>query len=399
MEVGQQEGSELALENDVPSPRLTEAFGLSGLQFLSKTLEMDRRRADASIKLNRSMGAWVSKKSPANDDDPDGPGHIEGPVNKQICMRARKSKICGKRHEPDVCVASLEQAFLAHIAGFDLESTGTINIEELILILERCSLFDDFFTANKVRNYFITWAQGCNMAHGTGQWNDNGVGFLEFKEVLMWGSDLKCVEFAKCAQKVINLSRKMCDKSSSVQRRLEVVFDAYCKQKAEMMTAFEFGGLCQQVGVYEEDKFTMGDVYSLFYHISGQVHGEGINFEAFIEVIREVSKRVEHDSDEVFEQFAKAVESLDKDDETVRNLKMRLKKAASIVGGNDWRGFFHSCDPDQSGNIDWEEFLVMCREKLHLNDKESHLQILFDKLDEDGSGELEIDFLCAFIAS
>lgn len=381
--------------------RLTEALGLSTLQELRKTLDMDQKRTDASVKINRSMSKWIAKKNPNFEENANIQDASDNHDYRKTMMKPRKSKIQGRRMENEECILSLEQAFLAHSAAFDLDGDGTICVEELIIILERCGLFDDFFTPNKIRNYFNTWAEGCNELQVlTAPLTDGSIGYPEFQDVLMWGADIKGVDFTQCAQRVVRLSRKLCDKSSSVQKRLEVVFDAFCKNSSVRITAFEFGGLCQKVGVYQEDKFTMGDVYSLFYQISGVVHGEGVDFEGFVSIIGQVGERLGI-GEEVFEVFAKAVELLDTDEETIIRVKMRLKQAAGIVGGSNWREFFHQCVPQHKGAglLDWDAFLHMCREKLHLNDRDSHLRILFDKLDVDGSGDLEIDELFQFIES
>merc|ERR1719440_2585248 len=118
-------------------------------------------------------------------------------------MQPRKSKVHGHRTGIEECIISLEQAFLAHSAAFDLDGDGTICVEELIIILERCGLFDDFWTANKIRNYFNTWADGCNQLQGEAPCDDDGsIGFREFQDVLRWGADIKGVDFAQCAQRV-----------------------------------------------------------------------------------------------------------------------------------------------------------------------------------------------------
>merc|ERR1711972_775796 len=156
-------------------------------------------------------------------------------------------------------------------------------------------------TANKVRNYFQTWAEGCNRMQRNMPVETESIGYKEFRMVLMWGADMRGDDFQRCAEKVIRLSRKVCDKASSTQKRLEVIFDAFCKKNPIRMTAFEFGTLCQKVNVFQKDKFSMADVYSLFYKISGVVHGEGVGFDGFIGVIREVGKRLElSDPEEVF---------------------------------------------------------------------------------------------------
>lgn len=385
-------------QEEVESPRiLTGASGLSTLESLQKTLDLDGRRANANIQLNKSMSEWICRKTPGNPSYR--PSENLPQPNEMLSQSCRTCKVNGVRNASTFCVVSLEEAFRAHSAAFELNGEGKICVEELIQILERCRLLDEFFTANKIRNYFSTWAFGCNHVHGvTDPLTHDGLGFQEFEDILRWGADIKGVDFESCAQRVVRLSRKLCDKSSSVQRRLEVVFDAFCKRKPDVMSAFEFGLLCQKMGVYQEDKFTMGDVYSLFYQISGVVHGDGVSFPAFIEVLRLVGERLEI-GEALFDHIAEGVKSLDADQEMIARVKMRLMKAAEIVGGADWRAFFHSCDPDQSGTIEWDEFLAMCRDRLHLNDREPHLRILFDKLDLEGSGELPIDVLIEFIES
>jgi len=379
-----------------PLPPMT---GLDSLADLQKKVNMDSRRAIASIGLNRSMQTWIARKSPYHGQDGNEFDSCSPKGSKSMTvMAARESSIRTARSSThNECILSLEQAFYAHAAAFDTDVDCMICVEELIIIFERCYLFDEFVTPNKVRNYFNTWVDGCNHVNGTSALPDSGIGYEEFKDVLQWAADMKSQTIAECAQKVVRLSRKLCDKSASVQRRLEVVFDAFCKKDPQYMSAFEFGNLCQKIGVYEQDKFTMGDVYCLFFQINGVVHGTGVSFDGFISVLAEVGKRLEI-GEEVYSVFARAVEVLDTDEETIGRVKMRLRQAASIVGGHDWRQFFHDFDADGSGSIDWDEFLALCREKLHLADRDNHLRILFDRLDEEGSGELNISILTSFIA-
>jgi len=387
------------------SVHLTTASGLASLDDLKRQVRRDSSRTTANCALNKSMQTWIARKSSSygeNCDDLE----LASPKgsNRMSLMKARKSQISRKRTSmTDECIVSLEQAFLAHSAAFDLDGDGTICVEELIIIFDRCNLFDEFFTPNKVRNYFNMWAEGCNHANGTATaLPDNGIGYDEFKVVLQWAADMKAQSIIDCAQKVVRLSRKLCDKSASVQKRLEVVFDAFCKKDPQCMSAFEFGNLCQKVDIYDQDKFSMGDVYCLFYEMNGVVHGKGIDFDGFIHVLGEVGTRLDI-GEEVYPIFARGVELLDTDEETVSRIKMRLRQAATIVGSTDrgstdWRQFFYTCDPDGSGSINWEEFLSMCREKLHLADRDCHLRILFDRLDDEGTGELNISDLVNFIS-
>lgn len=393
------------MESSPEPPRLTNVVGLSTLSDIRKACELDQKRIIASMQLTRSMEDWIALKSPRSaiidEEEEEGDANSRKklvPARSFSFLKPRWSKVVDRKVCVDECILSLEQAFLAHSAAFDLDGDGTICVEELILIFDRCALFDELFTPNKVRNYFSTWADGCNHIQGrNATLQDDGIGFQAFQTVLRWGADIKGVDFARCAEKVVRLSRKLCDKSSSVQRRLEVVFDAFCKKNPTRMSAFEFGTLCGKVGIYDENKFTMADVYSLFYKISGVVHGEGVDFEGFVSVLNEIGTRLDLEQhDEVFEMFAKAVEILDTDEETITRVRMRLRHAAGIVGGSDWRHFFRNLGHKQ-GVLGWDDFLELCRDKLHLADRDNHLRILFDKLDEDGSGELDIDDFIHFI--
>jgi Ca2+-binding EF-hand superfamily protein len=319
-------------------------------------------------------------------------------TTRMSVMDARKVKISKKRMSlHDECILSLRQAFQAHIAAFDLEDRGTICVEELIIIFDRCHLFNELFTPNNVRNYFNTWVEGCNQVKGVaGALPEYGIGYEEFRDVLQWAADMTSQGITESAQKVVRMSRKLCDKNASIQKRLEVVFDAYRQQDPIYLSALEFGLLCQKLNIYQQDKFSMGDVYCLFYQINGNAHGAGVDFASFILVIKEIGKHLEI-GEEVYTRFANAVELLDTDEETISRLKLRLKQAATVVSGPDWRGFFHSCHGG-SGKIDWDEFLSMCRDRLHLAENDNHLRVLFDRLDEDGSGELEIEMLITFIS-
>jgi hypothetical protein len=145
-------------------------------------------------------------------------------------------------------ISNLEQAFETHCKAFDMDGDGTISVEELIIILDRCNLFDDYFTQDKVRIYFGTWIDGCNPLSGLAQpIGDAGIGFAEFQTVLSWAADMLRIDWYTAALRVVRFSQKLCDKEASVQRRLEVVFDAHCRANSTHMSAFEFGALCRKL--------------------------------------------------------------------------------------------------------------------------------------------------------
>lgn len=202
-------------------------------------------------------------------------------------------------------------------------------------------------------------------------------------------------EFAECAQKIIRLSKRLCDSKSSDRRRLEAVFDAYCKRNADRMNVYEFSSLCRRLGVFQPGKMATGDIYSLFKNSAHADHS-GIDFAGFLHLLGELGKRLGV-GDQILETFASEVARLDNDEHTIRKVKLRMKHAASGASDEGWRQFFRACDEDGNGLLEWEEFYSMCRERLHLTERENHLKILFERLDADDSGELSVEELIAFI--
>ena len=78
-----------------------------------------------------------------------------------------------------------------------------------------------------------------------------------------------------------------------------------------------------------------------------------------------------------------------------------MKAAAYTQGGKDWEKLFREQDKDHSGQVDWPEFLSMCRRVLKLtSDKadDKSLGRVFGMLDGDRSGTVSIEELCAFDA-
>lgn len=291
----------------------------------------------------------------------------------------------------------LQKAFESIAASFDMDGDGTLAPREVLHVLGRCQLLDDVLTATKVQNFFRTWEVGCNQVLGENMDVSSmldGIGWEEFEALIKWCSDMKGMDIARCSARVIRLSRKLCDGKSSVTRRLRTVFEAFCKQDAERLGAYEFSNLCTSVRCFQRETFSIGDTYAIFYR--NCKHEKGINFDEFWEILEEIGSRLDI-GDKVYELFASGVTRLDVDEADIRRVKLKVKHAASSASTEGWRQFFHSCDIDGSGRMDWDEFYHMCKERLQLPERENHLKILFEKLDHDDSGELSIDELIAFI--
>lgn len=296
-----------------------------------------------------------------------------------------------------VDIDTLEDAFYAICASFDMDGDGSIDSEELVHIFGRCQLFDEWLTPNKVRNYFKTAAHGCNLdIHDGLEAFTQDIDYEDFESVLRWGADMKGVDFAYAANRVVRLSRKLCDGRSSDHRKLETVFDAFCKTQEHHMTPYEFATLCKKLDLFEDEgKFSVADVYSIFYCVLPS-KTESMDFSNFMEMLSHTGKKLGI-GEEVFPLFASAVSKLDIDEPMLRMVKLKIKHAACSASSSGWRQFFRDCDQDGSGQMDWDEFYHMCVEVLHLHDRVNHLKLLFEKLDEDDSGELSIDELIEFI--
>jgi len=384
---------------------LTDPPTLATLSGLQDQLMLDSRRAGANIALNKSMTTWVTckaetvigqRKDGSRDlaDERDQLSSRDS-SRSRLTTAPRMSRVLETRqflNEREI--NSLQQAWDAHVASFTVEGDGRLNVEELIIILDRLRIFDESFTPSKVRNHLNTWADGCSKEYLTSQ--PDGVeviGFEEFNCLMIWAADLKCVPYDDLIDRVIRLSRKLCDHAASLQRKLEVVFDAMCKTDPHRMSHFEFANLCRSIDL----PLCMGDIFLLFSQQSEGGLEKGVDYKGFIRVLQKVGHKLGFEENEVFRKFGQAVEALEFDEDTLLRIRKRLQKAAGIVGGNDWVQFFMNFDTDHSGTLDWEEFLNICRDKLHLADRDTHLKIVFERLDVEGKGEIAITAMIEFI--
>merc|ERR1719462_716875 len=69
----------------------------------------------------------------------------------------------------------------------------------------------------------------------------------------------------------------------------------------------------------------------------------------------------------------------------VNRMCMRLF-AATRSAGVTLEQLFRDLDEDNSGTLEFKEFCTLCRERLKMVDSRAHLMLLFQAVDDDGSG-------------
>jgi len=292
---------------------------------------------------------------------------------------------------------SLEEAYELHSHNFDADGDGTMGLEEIMLLLERCKFFDEFLTKKKARVYLLTWEGGCNHVVGLGRTRDSkGFGYEEFERLLQWVADIKMVPFDRLAGKVVGLSSQICDKSSSVRRKLEVVFQTYAVQEQGRMSVFEFAALCSKSGLYERGRFCTGDAHQIYHRHRGCA--ESIDFDGFLAVLTEVGRYSDAGTN-IRLKVASHCDSLKADEAMLSKLRLKMRVAACAIEGREWEHFFRSMDADGSGSLTWDEFYKMCRLQLHLLDHDNHLRTLFSRLDTDMCGEIAVEELISFVSN
>jgi len=131
-----------------------------------------------------------------------------------------------------------------------------------------------------------------------------------------------------------------------------------------------------------------------------------INFDEFLSMTRDELKISEAES-----RIRMVFESLDTDEsgevsieeliefvaDPSQRMRSRLRQAAKNKGGSDWHSLFREQDRDGSGQLQYEEFYLMCRNVLKLLDKEVQIRSVFMELDADNSGEIDIAELVTWV--
>jgi len=290
-------------------------------------------------------------------------------------------------------VISLREAFNLHAKNFDENEDGTIDSEEIIRLFGSCNILDDWLSVNKVRVYFRTLQEGYNCMSRKADTGSTAIEYTDFVDLLRWASDLKGVPFEDLVSKLVRLAHRVSDKSSSMRQKLQIVFASAAIETKDYMSWLEFAGLCKKLAIYEDDDFNIADTYMLFKRHGGD---QGVDFDGFMQVLYAVGERLGINR-LIFQRFAAAVESREKDDEQIRRTRQRIWHAATTVAGRDWHGLFTEMDADGSGTITWLEFYEVCRNRLHLTDRVDVVRLLFERLDCDSSDDVSIQELVDFV--
>eukprot|EP00928_Gymnodinium_smaydae_P009085 TRINITY_DN13356_c0_g1_i1.p1 TRINITY_DN13356_c0_g1~~TRINITY_DN13356_c0_g1_i1.p1 ORF type:complete len:400 (+),score=90.72 TRINITY_DN13356_c0_g1_i1:79-1278(+) len=379
---------------------------LSSLAGLQKKCQADQRRTIASIGLLKSAQTRVSKEHRGRSPDrptldiPDS-GELKAAFFKRSASqdfdasRAKLSAADDELDEDNDGIISLEEAFRAHAKACGKEET-LLTVEEVIQLLTRCDLMDDYLTAVKIRLYFSTLEEGCNFVAGRKkEFKQDEIGYAEFDRLLQWAADLKGVKYSECVLCVIQQSLKLSDKSGNMMRKLQIVFEKFGRDVPNRMTSNEFALLCQQLNLYEYGKFSIGDAYLMF--LDPEAQG-GVDMNNFVKMVTIAGERLGI-GNEIFRKFAEYIECQGVIQQNLARIRLKIKHAATSVGGPDWQTLFREVDEDGTGKIEWGEFLSMCRKQLQLTERSNHLRVLFESLDEDGSGEITLDELIRFVGN
>jgi len=293
---------------------------------------------------------------------------------------------------------TLGEAFANHIKSFGDDMGGSLSVEKLVTTLSTGELLDTWLTPAMVRTYFTGVLEGVGAPEYGGSINQkldpNSISFRHFEAFLRFAADMRGIPFPQMETQMLNHFLSNSDQSGSMLWRLEVVFESFGKTTRGKMVAHEFINMCRRCGLmtFKPGALNIADAHVLF----GDVGGEEVDFEGFLRLVDEVGK-ILGVGRKILHMISDAVETLDNDEFVVLRMRLVLKSAATVNGVIDWVQLFSDLDPDQSGEIAWPEFQILCRKKLKLQAKDPELRLLFRKLDADQSGELSIDEFVSFI--
>eukprot|EP00931_Biecheleriopsis_adriatica_P058106 TRINITY_DN34526_c0_g1_i1.p1 TRINITY_DN34526_c0_g1~~TRINITY_DN34526_c0_g1_i1.p1 ORF type:complete len:368 (+),score=45.12 TRINITY_DN34526_c0_g1_i1:408-1511(+) len=303
-----------------------------------------------------------------------------------------------RRKAIHVSIPNLEEAFYAISAHYDMDGDGRLGHDEVICVFESCNLLDEkLLKKSALGNFVRSSAFGCNAVTGVDSskdGTDDSVDYEEFSTLVEWVSRMGGMPYSRCKDRIIRLSRRMVDENSSAVNRLRIIFGECCRMNEAHMHVQEFIPLCTCLGLYEQGKFCVGDAFSVYYGMPDQTE-DGIDFDGFLCAVDAIGQRLNLLSHEIREKVADCINKvMSNHQETFRIVKNKVKLAC--LSDIDSFQTFLATYLDDSGYMDFEEFLSMCRTALKLTERENHLRLLFEKLDADASGELSIDELTAF---
>jgi len=299
----------------------------------------------------------------------------------------------------------LEEAFQLHVLNLTQDDREGIDLEELLTLLDRCKLLgDNLEMRERVRAYYTTIRAGCNHIVGPQhRLGPGGFNCKDFVKLLLWLADITGAPYEKLSAKVIHLSANLCDKSSPMRRKLQVVFETYAQADCMLMSQIEFSTLCAKLQVFRPGLFCVGDVHLLFLESAGfgacdaaLDYMPSVDFEEFLRMLSRVGTALKIGS-KILHVAAAHADTLEADEASLASLRSNLRHGALVQGDRDWKQFFREQDVDGSGNLSWPEFLHMCRLTLQLTEHDNILRTFFSRVDADMSGEISIEELIEFL--
>lgn len=280
------------------------------------------------------------------------------------------------------------------------EDGNSFGIEELVTFLGVTGVLDHWLTAEKVRDYLQGVCEGVVTKQYGGdlgtKFNPKGITWPHFQAFMYFAADMRGLSFQDIEAQVLRHFVANSDVSCSLKWRLSLVFEAFGKAVKGRMSPLEFASLCKVSGLIASagalQGFKIGDSLAMCKRFGAH----GPDFDGFCELLDEVAEKTSLEKD-VRQLVADTINTLDNDEFVVVRMRLNLKEAATNGSIVSWEALFREIDPDGSGQISWDEFRDMCRNKLSVQAKDWDLRRLFVKLDQDKSGELDQKELIDFI--